>query len=254
MAGEAQTTEFMLGSATLMLGPQAAMFDLMPDVHGLGLVKNIKVKSDVAFKDLTQGVQNKLVFSVKTGTTTTVSAEVYEYTARNKAYALGLDGGVNSVAPSAMTATATATVSAALTVSVVSATGIAAGAWVILADPIFTDRTYLRKVLSVATNVLTLTQALPAVVLPVGTTVTLFAGSDIGSSLAAPFFSAKVIGTTAENKTAGMVFPKVRITSGFEYGFMTDDFSNIPLELTVFDLVPTDPHYQLFSNRQGMLI
>lgn len=253
MAGEALTTQFMLSNATMMLGPQASMFDLQPDVHGLGLVKNIKVKSAPEFKNLTQGIQNKVVFSVKTGNTTTVSAEVYEYTTRNLAYTLGLDGGVNAPALTVATNLSAASTASAATLAVALATGITAGAWVLIADPVLTDRTYIRKVLSVAANVLTLTSNLPAVVLPIGTTVTLIANSSMGSNALQPFLSMKIIGTSAEGKPAGFLFPKVRVTNGFDFGF-TEDFGNLPFEMSVFDLVPADPHYALFTTQQGMMI
>lgn len=254
MAGEALTTQFMLSSATLMLGPQASMFDLQANTHGLGLVKNVKVSSKPAFKDLTQGIQNKVVFSVRTESTTSVSAEVYEYTGRNLKYILGLDGGVNAPAVDTVTTIGSATTSGASTMSVVSAAGIAANAWLMISDPVFPDRFYVREVLSVASNVLTLKSALPSVVLPIGTVVTLLSPIDIGSNELQPFLSAKIIGTTADGKPAGFLFPKVRVVNGFDFGFMTDDFSNLPIELAVYDLVPSDPLYSQFSNKQGMFL
>lgn len=255
MAGEALTTNFMLSTATLMIGPMADMMDLQPAAHSLGLVKNVKFKSSPSFKELTQGVQNKVVYSVKTGSETMISAEVYEYTQRNLAYALGLNGGVNSVTAPVTTTIGTATTASATTVSVVLATGIVAGDWILIADPVIADRTYVRQVLSVATNVLTLTTNLPAVVLPIGHTVTKVANTAIGdSNVGQLFFSAKLVGTTADDKPAVFVLPKVRVTSGLDFNYTTDDFSNIPLELTVYDLVATDPNFALMAGKQGMLL
>ena len=254
MAGEALTTQFMLATATLMLGPQASAFDLQPDVHGLGLVKNIKIKSNPTYKDLTQGIQNKVVYSVKMGSTTAINAEVYEYTSRNLAYALGLDGGVNAVSNPTITSLGVASTASAATLAVVSATGIVANDWILIADPVLLDKTYLRRVLSVATNVLTLTSNLPASVLPIGTVVTKIVNTAMGSGALQPFLSCKIIGTTAEGKPAGFIFPKVRVTNGFDFGFMSDDFGNMPFELAVYDLVPTDANYALFSTQQGMMV
>lgn len=255
MAGEANTTQFMLSNATLMLGPQAEMFDLLPAVHSLGLVKNIKVKSAPEFKELTQGVLNKIVYSVKVGSTTSVMAEIYEFTRRNIAYALGLNGGVNAVTAPIATSLGVASTASAMTLTVSSGTGILANMWILIADPILTDKTYLRQVASVATNVLTLTAALPAVVLAIGTTVSVVGTSDVGApSVGQQFFSCKIIGTTAEGQPSGFVFPKVRVVNGLDFGFTTDDFGNIPLELQIYDLVPTDPHYVLMAGRQGLFL
>lgn len=255
MAGEALTTEFALSTATLMLGPQATMFDLQPTAHSLGLVKNIKIKSDPEFKELTQGIQNKVVFSVKTGSKTMVSAEVYEYTRRNVAYALGLNAGVNTVATVVATTLGVASTSGAATLTVVSGTGFVANDYVLLADPVFPDRSYIRRVLSVAANVITFTTNLPAVVLPIGTTVARIGTNDIGASdVGQQFFSCKISGFTAEGKPAIFVFPKVRVTSGLDYNFTSDDFGNMPLELGIYDLVPADPHYDLMGNRQGLML
>ena len=48
-----------------------------------------------------------------------------------------------------------------------------------------------------------------------------------------------------------MMFGKVRVSSEFAMGFMTDDYSNIPVELSVYDLVSTDPNYADFTTQQG---
>jgi hypothetical protein len=255
MAGEALTTNFMLSTATLMLGPQADMLDLQPSTHSLGLVKNIKIKSTPQFKELTQGIQNKVVYSVKTGSETMISGEIYEYTHRNLAYALGLNGGVNSVSAPVVTTSATATTASATTLSVTLGTGFVANHWILIADPVFTDRVYVRQVASVAANVLTLTTPLPATILPIGQIVSRVANTSIGDdSVGQLFFSAKIVGTTADDKPAAFVFPKVRITSGLDFNFVTDDFSNIPLELTIYDLVASDANFALMAGKQGFML
>lgn len=90
MAGEAKTTAFNIGTATVMIGPTEDVEKLNPKDHSIGLVKNFTTSSTDQYTDLTQGIQNDIVWSEKTGSDTTTTMEVYEYTSKNLAYALGL--------------------------------------------------------------------------------------------------------------------------------------------------------------------
>lgn len=91
-AGSAKTESFNLGAATVMIGPKEQVLDLTPEKHSIGLVKNFTFSANDQYIDLTQGVRNTVVYSVKTGSEITASMEVYEYTSKNLAYALGLEG------------------------------------------------------------------------------------------------------------------------------------------------------------------
>lgn len=91
-AGSAKTESFNIGTATVMIGPMAEVMDLTPEKHSIGLVKNFTFSANDTYTELTQGVTNEIVYSVKTGSEITATMEVYEYTPRNLAYALGLDG------------------------------------------------------------------------------------------------------------------------------------------------------------------
>lgn len=91
-AGSAKTEKFNLGAATVMIGPKDQVLDLVPEKHSIGLVKNFTFSANDQYLDLTQGVKNTVVYSVKTGSEITASMEVYEYTSKNLAYALGLEG------------------------------------------------------------------------------------------------------------------------------------------------------------------
>jgi len=214
MAGEAKTNAFMLGSATVMLGPQADLFTLAPSTHSIGLVKNFTTSSEPQYTDLTQGVKNTIVYSVMTSNRIRAQMEVYEYTSKNIAYALGLNG-------SALTAISASTTTTAATAAV-------------------------------ATNTLTLNAALP-VALASGAVVQKVNPIDVGSTADQPFLSAKIVGQLADGTEVGLLLPKVRITAGFTLGFTTDNFGNLPMEFTCYDLTSDDPNYAVFSGKQGML-
>ena len=92
MAGEAQTTQFNVSSGTLMLGEMGHGADLTPELHSVGLVKDISVSVTKERIELGQGITNDTVDSQVTGNTTSFTVNVYEYTAKNLAYAAGIDG------------------------------------------------------------------------------------------------------------------------------------------------------------------
>lgn len=251
MAGEARTDAFMLGTATIMLG---AMADLMQlgVANSIGLVKNVTNKSTPGFTDLTQGVKNTLVYSVMTANDVMIDGEMYEYTGKNLSYALGLNG--SSVEPTTV-ASAVATAITAPTAPAVTAAAVTvttgAGATFTAGDMVFVqvgsaDQVFPRKVLSIATDTLTLDYGFP-VGIPVGAVVRKVNVVAIGSLEDQPYLSCKIVGTMANGDEIVLLIPKVRITSGISLAFKTDKFDFIPLQLKVYDLVSTDPFYTMFQ-------
>lgn len=92
MAGEAKTTQFNVSDGTLMIGPVGEAYNLTPEKHSVGLIKQMTCTSTKNRIELTQGLQQLVVDSQVTGNDVSVTADVYEYTAANLAYAAGLDG------------------------------------------------------------------------------------------------------------------------------------------------------------------
>ncbi len=250
MAGEAKTNAFMLGSATVMIGPQADLFTLAPSTHAIGLVKNFTISSEPQYTDLTQGVKNTIVYSVMTSNRVRAQMEVFEYTSKNIAYALGLNG--PPLTPiSASTTLSAAVTAAATTITVTSATGLTAGNWISIQEGT-DDKIFFRRIVSVATNTLTLNAALP-VALTSGSVVQRVNKVDVGSTEDQPFLSAKIVGSLADGTEVGLLIPKIRITAGFTMGFVTDNFGNLPFEFTCYDLTSDDPNFSEFGGRQAML-
>lgn len=251
MAGEAITDAFMLGTATIMIGPQADLMNLSK-ANSIGLVKNVTMKSTPGFTELTQGVKNTLVYSVMTSNDVMVDGEMYEYTGKNLSYSLGLDGSsVAPIATSTLVATAlTDPTPPALTAAVLAVTA-ASGSNYVGGDYIFVqvgtqDQVFVRKVLSVASDNLTLSSGFP-VGIPIGSIVRKVNVVAVGSLEDQPFLSCKVVGTLANGEEMVILLPKVRITSGVSVGFKTDKFDFIPLQLKIYDLVSTDPNYAMFQ-------
>tara|TARA_R110002072_G_scaffold23791_6_gene81604 strand:+ start:3199 stop:3963 length:765 start_codon:yes stop_codon:yes gene_type:complete len=253
MAGEAKTTNFMLGTATVMFGPQADVFDLTPEEHGVGMTKNVSVTTEPAFTDLTQGVKNSIVYSVMTGNTVRAALEVYEYTAANMLYAQGLDGSTH-VKPTGASTLASPVVADDTTIDVQTGEGadFNTGDYIVIEHGA-KDKVYVRKVVSVATDVITIDEGLPNAI-PAGEVVRAGSLIQIGSKADQPFLGCKIVGTTAEGEAITMIFPKVRVTNGFNLQFSSDDFQNMPFELTMYDLVTSDPQYATFQGAQGFAI
>jgi hypothetical protein len=157
MAGTARTDDFMLGAATVMIGPMADLMDLMPEKHSIGMVKNFKIAGDPQYTSLTQGVKSTLVASVLTSNIVTASMEVYEYTIANLNYALGLNG--HAADPTSFVATTAA--AAATTVQFEDVSHFNDNDWVDIVKPdgsIFTTKLSAKNV---GNKTFTVTPAVP---------------------------------------------------------------------------------------------
>lgn len=257
MAGEAKTNAFMLGTATVMLGAQADLFDLNPTEHSIGLVKNFNLQVDQTYTELTQGVQNQIVFSVRTGNKVTGTMEAYEYTGANLAYALGQEGYAAGAAIAANASVISSPAPTTTVFSLTAAAGITDGDYIMIQTG-NSDQILVRKVSDITGVVVTVSPALPAAP-AAGATVSKMNVIGLGSNSCAEstFIAAKIVGTLADCSEVVLLLPKVKVTKGFALAFNSGDFQNLPLEMTVYDLLPTDPHYAAFSefgNASAMLL
>lgn len=256
MAGEAKTNKFMIGEATIMIGPMASVFDLTPSAHSIGLVKNFACQVESSNVELTQGVENVPVFSIQNGFSPSFSAEVYEYTARNLAYGLGIDasGATYDELPLVVSSLTGPTAAAASVWNVSAAHGFLTGDWLIAQmseDIIFTS-----KVTGVVTNAITTERAAPAAPASWTTALTrVFRAKRIdGVSPGTNFVAVKaVVIMPLEKRPVTMYFPKVRVTKGFSLAISTSDYGNLPFEFMPFPLVSTDAMYASFPNGESFI-
>lgn len=253
--GLAKTASFMLGTASVLVGPQAKLFDLDPTTHGLGLVKNFKVSAEPSYTELTQGVKNTIVFSVLTKNTVRASMEVFEYTSKNLSYGLGLDG--SAVAATTVSSTTSGSLTGGSGIGTTTPLAVASGTSFSAGDFIMIfygsdDNILIRKIASKATNNLTLSADIPTgITVPSGSVVKKVTMIGVGSKVEQPFLSAMAIGTLASGEEVMIGFPKVRVTKGFDIDFRTDNYGNLPFEFTVYDQVSTDPFYADFGGDQA---
>ncbi len=285
MAGDSLTTNFILSSATMMMGTMDELFALQPDLHSLGLVKNIVASGTPTFVDLTQGVEGTVVFSTMTNNKITVSADLYEFTTRNMQYALGLassnipTGGLvaNTAYPltAAITGAGTpdigpnvsnpgAYIPPALGVTTLTFSGppgsplsalpagFVVGAWISIQDPAAPDMVHIAQITAATFTTpdvtLTFTQQpiLAGTNFSTNAVVRLLNVSQVGSTINQPFFSAKFVGVMpATAQPVTLLLPKVRVIKGFHLSFDTEKYADMPFELEPYNQVQTDPFYSL---------
>lgn len=252
MAANAKTNQFMIGDATIMVGAMDDVFNLMPDKHGLGLTKNLALRLETGNVELTQGISQTPVFSVQNQFSSTGSFEVYEYTARNMAYGLGLNASGSAFDQIANPGpfVLNAPIAAAAT-SIVLATGAGAdwavGDYVIMQQN--EDYVFAAKVTGVTSDTLTVDQATPAGMTWAVATTRVFRSKSIGAVGGQNTYlsmKAAVI-TPKDQRPVPVLFPKIRITRGFDLSLGSTDFSNLPFEFQPYPLTPEDTLYSSFA-------
>lgn len=255
MAGEAKTNNFMLSTATVMIGEQSDLFNLNEAEHSIGLVKNFQLQSSPQFSDLRQGRANRLVYSLMTENTVNGSCEVYEYTESNLAYALGLNGAtltpLNAASTLASAVNGSSTPASSFDVATGDGSNFAADQWVLIDAG--DDKVTARQIDSVATDSITVKDDIN-VDIPIGAKVKAVNPLNVGASNLNNFFSAKVVGRLANDEPIAALFPKVKMTGGINLQFQTNDYGNLPFELAIYDLVASDPFYSSFKDRQALLL
>jgi hypothetical protein len=235
-----------------MIGAQSEIHTLNAANNSLGLTKNIQVTSDVSTVELTQGITNDLVMSVPTKRNLSASFEVYEFTAKNIAYGLGLQAGsgyapISTQYPLAGNVAAAATT---LTITGDQTTTFVAGKWGFIQKG-SGDVVHVFKVISSSYSAPNTTVTFTGYAVPTGVSfsntvdrVGLFNKIDADATTSNNVFSMKIVGTAIDNQTPVMlVFPRVKITKGFAFSFNTENFANLPFEVSPYAPVPTDTGY-----------
>lgn len=262
MAGEAKTQTFNIGAATVMIGPMGSMFDLTQEEHSVGLAKNFTCSCTKEYITLTQGLTQEVVDSQVVGNTISSTVEVYEYTTKNLMYALGLDGSKTVMSPMmSLTKEIVGDGTATKTVEFSSDTDISssfpAGADLVIQNDKSGkgDNVCIRTIDSVVyaagsdgeagTITVTLTEAVPTgMTFEVGDSTFCANFIPVGTDDPQPFLSMKVVQVSAANKRPiTLIFPKIRISNGFNIGSQTDAYSQMTFEFTPYALLESDKGY-----------
>ncbi|RWP44298.1 MAG: hypothetical protein EOR04_05090 [Mesorhizobium sp.] len=260
MAGNAKTNKFLLSTATVMLGALADLHKLNPAEHSIGLVKNFQLTGEAQFTELTQGIRNAVVMSVRTGEGLKTSCEVYEFTAKNLAYAAGLDGsgtGFDVVAELSALGAAAVAADDSITLAVAPTQAIAGGDYLFIQKG-QDDYVHVVKVASVLATEVTLATGFEiptGMTFPIGSRVGRLKRVDIGQYVAQPDLACKVTGILPKDNTPfTILLPKVKVTRGLGISFASDNFSNMPFEMQPYEMVTTDPFYSEYGQGQAILL
>ena len=262
MSGEAKTSKFLLANATIMVGARADVFELTPAAHSLGLTKQVNLNVENQWTELMQGVTKQVIYTVNTGVNTTLTGEIYEYTARNLAYAAGIDA--TGVAYDEFDTTfALASSHSSVSVSLALATG--AGASFLAGDFVLmqqdeSDIVHVLKVASIATDTITWAAdyGMPTGVTWAVATTRVFRVRKpikIGAQTDDGLFGVKISGVMPDNqRPVVMIFPKARIQKGLSLAFQEENFSNMPFEFKPYGLLPTDTFYADFAGNKSAMV
>lgn len=250
-----RSNAYMLSSATLMIAPAFTtnVYDLTPEEHSVGIIKEASVTLDSSSIELTNGVAQAVVDSKKTGVKPSITGTAYEFTARNIAYSLSMSEGAGVVRRGVLKA-AVAGGATTLTIDSDPIPGDAATAITTLADiPVGStiliqdidgryDRIFPTKTSAEATGdtatgfslTLGADYALPADMgFLAGAKVYIVPSIKVGDLYADDLFCVKLVGTLSNyERPVVFVFPKVKMAKGFQISFTETDYGGMPWELT----------------------
>lgn len=264
MAADVKNNAFLLGEATLMMAPfgdVTPVFELTPASHSLGMVRNVTLGQESDTVELRKGIQQLLVDSKKSNVRTTLSAEVFEFSAQNVMNSLSLAKTAVSIKRGVLK---TATVGAQATIvvnsdpipgdasSAITAAGDIPNGATILIQVAGAGNDYVlpvrvTAVTTAASQDYTVTAAIPVgMTFPQGSRVWVVNEVGVGSIAEQDFFKVKVTGTLSNNeRPVTLVLPKVKVTKGFQIQFDEGNYTSMPFSI--------DPYFLAGSEISGRL-
>lgn len=238
--GAPQTTKFQIGTAEVRIGPMASAMRLT-QAHSVGLIDNVTVEIAQDSVDLEGGFPRSPVDTAIVRRNGTITATLREYSRKNIKLMMG--EGVAGADPSdAKTLIVTNLASAGSSFDVSGGDGtlfITGELWVIYPEGRPEEITVVR-VLSVATDTITLDADTPALHNYDGTseTINIYKAQEvgIGAIQTTNYFACQVL--QVERKTGrpvGFEIWKATIASGMTLGSNAEDFASNELQLKLLD-------------------
>jgi hypothetical protein len=254
IVADVQKNAFLLSSATLMVAPAFTtdVFTLKPDLHSVGMAREIAISVDSSLIELRNGIAQALVDAKKTNVSAQITGTVYEITAQNLLRAAALDSSqAVQVKRGVLTAAANAAaVSLSInsdpvpgdTNSAITATGdIPSGSTILIQRPgSETDYVFPTLTSGAATGTGPYTvpiagaYAIPAgMSFPIGSRVWVVTPVAVASMDADQLFGVKIVGTLSNyDRPVTAVFPKVRMSKGFNLSFQESEYGSMPWEMS----------------------
>lgn len=259
MAAEVKNNAYLLGEATLMIAPYSdatPVFELTPDLHSVGMVRNVTLSQEQDEVELRKGIMQHLVDSKKSNVRTSLSAEVFEFSAQNILYSQSLGRAATPVKRGKLKTTATGP-QATIVVNTDPIPGEAASGLTVAGDipngctlliqVAGTGNDYVLPVrvtaaTTLATGDFTVTAAIPAgMSFPAGSRVWVVNEIDVATTAEQDFFKVKVAGTLSNNeRPVTLVLPKVKIRRGFQIQFDEGNYTSMPFEFSPYFLAASE--------------
>jgi hypothetical protein len=239
--GAPQTTKFQIGTAEVRLGPVASALQLTQS-HSVGLIDNVTVEIAQDSVDLEGGFPRSPVDTAIVRRNGTVTATLREYSRRNIKIMMGegVTAGAEPTDAKSLITTNLAAAGASFDVSGGDGTLFTTGdIWVIYPEGRPEEITVVR-ILSVATDTVTLDADTPALHDYDGTseTINIYHAQQvgIGAIQTTNYFSAEIL--QVERKTGrpvGVQVWKATIASGMTLGSNAEDFASNELQIKLLD-------------------
>lgn len=246
---KAKTSRFVFGTASIMIGPMEDALKLAPKTHSFGLTKEVNIEHDKNYVTLGQGARQDVIESFCNEENFTVTANVYEFSPRNMAYAAGLDG--NNFTETQEYTTVLEAPSGNTVKLAQPIVGIEAGDFIMLQEGA-SEHVFHAMIEVPDSQLLTLDRPIPAGF--TANTRVLIYKNVAGGQSKTTFHSIKIVATFPRDLTPiTFIFPKVRMDSGFGVAFSRENFSSMPLRFSTFALNKYDSLHPVFKNSKIMV-
>jgi hypothetical protein len=244
--GLPQGNQLILNEGTLLLGPMGDMLDLEETTHSVGMLKGLTIQNTRNFTALQAGVRQRKVANILTEDSWMITADSFEYSARQLSYLMGGDGSKYSTQKVLATTTTAAVLTGASTMPVASAADLAVGTFIIVEQA--NDKSgMIYRIESITANSVTLDR--PTVLAYAsGAKVHVVESiqADDVSCNGATYLSAKIMTHAADCTPFLILAAKVQITSGINLKLGADGYASTPIEITVLTPSRQDASYDMY--------
>ena len=246
----------MLSSATIMMAPAftTSVFELTPTSHSLGMARDVSIRVDSSMIELKNGIAQTTIDARRTGVSAAISATIFEMTTANIQRASALASGTAPVIKRGVLSSAANAAAVSLSInsdpipgeatSAITAVGDIPSGSTILIQRVGaeTDYVFPTKSSGVATG--TGPYSVPiagdyviptGMSFPAGSRVWVVTPVGVADATADDMFGVKITGTLSNyDRPVTALFPKVRISRGFQLTFTETDYGSMPFEMTPF--------------------
>jgi hypothetical protein len=254
------------------------VFSLIPSTHSVGMVSEVSVPVESSITELLNGVQQVPVDSKRTGVKTSITANVFEMTAKNFLRSQALATATTVVKRGTLTtdlaagavslSVASDPIPGESTSAITSLSDIPAGSTILIQrangeqDYVFPTKSSGAATGSSSPYTVPIAgdYAIPTgMTFPTGSRVWIVSPVGVGNIDADDLFCAKITGTLSNyDRPVTVVFPKVRMVKGFALSFNETQYTSMawemqPLFLSLGETTAQPRLVEVGTKRSGLL-